>query len=73
MITVSKSARNIPIGELNNIFYEFGLEVDVVNEEIVLFDVGVCPHLNVVRLLDGRFVCLNCQDTRDKVFGVRVV
>jgi hypothetical protein len=70
---LSKSARNVPIGELNNIHKEYGLEVDVMNEEIVLLETDNCPHLNVVRLNDGTFVCLKCQDTRTVPFGQNVV
>lgn len=70
---LSKSARNVPIGELNNVHKEFDLEVDVCNEEIPLFDTTACPHLNVVRLSDGRFVCLKCQDTRTVMFGLNIV
>lgn len=70
---LSKSTRNVPIGELNNIHKEFGLEVDVKNEEIVLLDTNLCPHLNVVRLNDSKFVCLKCQDTRTVPFGQNIV
>lgn len=70
---VSKSASNVPIGELNNIYHEYGLEVDVKREEIVLLETNLCQHLNVVRLNDGRFVCLACQEFRDVPFGVNIV
>lgn len=72
-IRLSKSASNVPIGELNNIHAEYGLEVDVKNEEIVLLDTDLCQHLNVVRLNDGKYVCLNCQDTRIVPFGQNIV
>jgi hypothetical protein len=72
-VKLSKSARNVPIGELNNIHAEYGLEVDVKNEEIVIFDTNLCQHSNVVRLNDGKYVCLNCQDTRIVPFGQNIV
>lgn len=70
---LSKSARNVPIGELNNVHKEFGLEVDVKEEHIVLLDTNLCSHFNVVKLLDGSFVCLKCQETRRVPFGQNVV
>jgi hypothetical protein len=73
MVMLSKSARNVPIGELNNIHKEFGLEVDVMNEEIVILETDNCSHSNVVRLNDGKFVCLQCQETRMVAFGLNIV
>jgi hypothetical protein len=70
---LSKSTRNVPIGELNNIHKEYGLEVDVKNEKIVLLNTNLCSHLNVVKLLNGTFVCLQCQDTRTVAFGQNIV
>ena len=73
MVMLSKSARNVPIGELNNIHKEYGLEVDVNAEEIVLLETDNCSHPNVVRLNDGKFVCLQCQETRTVMFGQNIV
>lgn len=70
---LSKSTSNVPIGELNNIHKEYGLEVDVNNEEIHLLDTNLCSHPNVVKLLNGTFVCLQCQDTRTVPFGQNIV
>ena len=72
-LKLSKLINNVPIGELHNIHSEYGLDVDVVNEEIVLLETNLCPHLNVARLLNGTFVCLQCQDTRDVSFGNNIV
>ena len=73
LVMLSKSVRNVPIGELNNIHKAYGLEVDVKNEEIMILDTNVCQHLNVVRLNDGRYVCLKCSDTRTVPFGQNIV
>ena len=67
---VEKMVGHLPIGVLNDLYLVHGVET--VDEGIILLDTG-CDHLNVVRLLDGRFVCLKCQEFKNKVFGLNIV
>lgn len=71
MVVVEKMVGHLPIGVLNNLYLVHGVET--VDEGIVLLDTKECDHLNVVRLLDGRFVCLKCQETKNKSFGKNII
>ena len=73
LMELTKSTRNIPIGELHNVHSMYGYDVDVKNEEIMILSTDACEHLNVVRLLDGRFVCLKCQEYKNKSFGINII
>jgi len=71
---VSLSARNVPIGELNNLYHEFGLETDVKSEEVFLYSIEKCSHPVVVNMKkNNTHICVYCGLKKLEPFGVEVV
>ena len=68
---VSKMVGHVPIGVLDYWHRLFG--VDVVDEELLMFESSQCVHRNVMRLLGDKFMCLSCKECRDKPFGLNIL
>lgn len=68
---MSKMVGHVPIAVLNSWHKVFG--VDIVDEELVMFESNACTHRNVMRLLGGKFMCLSCKESHDKPFGLNIL